>query len=316
MAVAPVVLRRVLDDLDASPATRDHGPWSADGWAPGVQGAVGHVVGVADASGAAAVLKVYLAAASPGCATEVRALALLAEVPGLLVPRVLAHGAVADPSVAGWLLMTRLPGVRWADRRRDLDAGGTTRLGEEVARLLRRVHQVPGATFGPLAGGGGVWPTAVEHLAAETALALEGFAATGGSEHLVRAVARRMKALEPAIATTGPPVLRHGDVTDANVLVTEARHPAVVGFVDLERASWSDPLADVAQLRTHVRSHTPDDLPTISAAYGVTTDAEHERVTAHELLHTVRERTWIAFDRPHGWRASLDRLDALLAASA
>ncbi|MBA2529908.1 MAG: hypothetical protein H0V19_08110 [Euzebyales bacterium] len=50
------------------------------------------------------------------------------------------------------------------------------------------------------------------------------------------------------------------------------------------------------------------------AAYGVDGEQEHHRVAVHEVLHALDERTWIAYDRPAGWKQSIAALDEFLTA--
>ena len=51
--------------------------------------------------------------------------------------------------------------------------------------------------------------------------------------------------------------------------------PRLCGVVDLERASWGDPLADLAQTQLHVRYHDPAGAKILVQAYGVATVTEH-----------------------------------------
>lgn len=83
------------------------------------------------ADGSADVLKTYAAWARERAANEARALDLLEDVPAAPAPRVVSRGErvdEADAVPAPYLLMTRLPGLRWADRRSTLTAY-TVRLG-------------------------------------------------------------------------------------------------------------------------------------------------------------------------------------------
>ena len=84
-------------------------------------------------------------------------------------------------------------------------------------------------------------------------------------------------------------------------------------MVDLERASFDDPLSDLALTRLHVWHHDPADEEVLLAAYGIDTPAERRRVDVYEVLLAVQERSWIWSDRPPGWVASVAALAAFLA---
>ncbi|MCP3804607.1 phosphotransferase [Allokutzneria sp. A3M-2-11 16] len=109
-------------------------PLEVDSWAPTVQGAVGHVVGLRGPDGDEYVLKTYPSWARRKAAVEVRALELATDVN---VPRVIVAGD-------RYVVMTRVPGVRWADRRRELSQPQSRKLHREVGELLRRMHVVRG----------------------------------------------------------------------------------------------------------------------------------------------------------------------------
>ena len=118
-----------------------------------------------------------------------------------------------------------------------------------------------------------------------------------------------------ALGSCVRPVLCHNDFIDGNLLVATTGEPQLCGVVDLERASWDDPLADLARTKLHARYHDPAAAEVLVKAYGVHSDDEHRRVAVHEVLHALDERTWIYSDRPAGWRQSIAALDAFLMAS-
>jgi hygromycin-B 7''-O-kinase len=253
-----------------------------DGWRPPVQGAVGHVTGVRGPDGTPYVLKRYRDDARRR--TEAAALRLAVGP----VPRVVDEGP-------GFLVLTRLPGVRWADRRDGLDPVDTARA---AGRLLRRFHAVPGPGYGPLLGPlTGPW----ERVRARLAEALAGY---GGPSPA--AVRRYVTDRRDALAACPAPLLCHNDANDGNLLVEGT---AITGMVDLERASWDDPLADLAQTRLHVRQHRPDAADAVTAGYG---PADGARLDAWELVHLVRERAWVAHDHPPDEATALPALDALI----
>ncbi|SCL25805.1 phosphotransferase family protein [Micromonospora inyonensis] len=309
MAVDPEVLGDVLGRL------RPEVPGiQLDRWAPSVQGAVGQVVGVRDGNGSPYVLKVYPATARRRLDTEVLAQRLLGEVPGVVGPRPVGYGQLG-PSAVGFLLMTRLDGVRWADRRADLDPARTTALTREVGRALRQLHRVSGRQFGDLLDDGPRRPTAWEHVVARTGELTARYLRTGGPSRLADRIRRFVEDHRQTVAACPGPVLCHNDFVDSNLLVPATGEPRLCGVVDLERASWNDPLSDLAQTRLHVRYHRPADTTALTEGYGVDGPGEHQRLDVHEVLHALAERNWIAYDRPAGWRESVAALDALLAES-
>ena len=242
--------------------------------------------------------------------TEVAALRLLGGVAGVPVPEVRVHGVTADGT--GYVLMTRLAGVRWSDRRATLDAGTATALTAAVGATLRRVHTVAGPRFGHLTATGTTWATAWDSVAARaTALLAEHRRVAGvcAFDAGVRAIVGDNRGAFEACAG---PVLCHRDLVDANLLLDDLRPARVAGVVDLERAAWDDPMADLALTRVHVRQHVPADVGALLDGYGGLTAEEVTRADVHEVLHLLAERSWVAVDQPSGWRESVERLDGLL----
>ncbi|WP_176738007.1 phosphotransferase family protein [Micromonospora inyonensis] len=265
-----------------------------------------------DGVGSPYVLKVYPATARRRRDTELLAQRLLGDVPGIVGPRPVGHGQLDGAAGVSFLLMTRLDGVRWADRRADLDPAQTTALTREVGRALRRLHTVAGRQFGDLLDDGPWWPTAWDRVAARTGDLIAEHLASGGPPHLADRIRRFVERHRPAMASCPGPVLCHNDFIDSNLLVPATGEPLLCGAVDLERASWNDPLSDLAQTRLHVRQHRPADTTVLVEGYGVDGPDEHRRLDVHEVLHALAERNWVAYDRPAGWRESIAALDDLL----
>jgi len=204
--------------------------------------------------------------------------------------------------------MTRLPGARWADVRPRLDAATSSALVVETGRLLRRLHAVRGVRFGDLLAPG--FTSAWERVAERRESVLAQFLGSGGSARTAGRVTRFVDAARSAIESCSAPALCHHDVIDGNLLLTGASRRRITGLVDLERATWDDPLSDLAQTRVHVELHGPADVAPLLDAYGVRTPDEHRRLDVYDVLHRVRERAWIATDRPAGWERSVAALDA------
>jgi len=189
-----------------------------DGWLPLVQGAVGHVAGMRSPDGTELVVKVYRPGADARLRTELAALHLARPVAP--VPTVVLHGEAADPSASGYLLMTRLPGARWADVRPRLDAATSSALVVETGRLLRRLHAVRGVRFGDLLAPG--FTSAWERVAERRESVLAQFLGSGGSARTAGRVTRFVDAARSAIESCSAPALWHHDVIDGNLLLTGA----------------------------------------------------------------------------------------------
>lgn len=303
----PTTISKLVDAAGRSVS----GGLEIDSWAPSVQGAVGHLVGVRGADGSPYVLKVYGAGGGRTAATEIRALRLLGDVAEVPVPRVLCH-EVAGHAPRPYVLMTRLPGVRWADRRVELDARQAPALHRAVGCLLRRLHVVTHDRFGDVLDDGARWPTLGEAVTARCDRLVDEHLRDGGSTRLAHRVRRQVDAHRAVFDSCPGPVLCHNDLIDSNLLVAAAGEPRLCGVVDLERASWGDPLADLAQTRLHVRYHDPAGAEILVEAYGVATESERRRVALHEVLHAFAERIWINVDRPAGWKRSIAALDAFV----
>lgn len=277
-----------------------------DEWAPSVQGAVGHVVGVRDGRGRAFVLKLYAADATDRAATEVAALGRLAGRSRVPVPVPLALGRAG---AADHLLMTRLGGVRWADRRDASTAATSADVWRATGEALRRVHELRGGRYGGLVGGPG-WPDAWSAVHDRAGTTLAEYVRTGGDDALAHDVDAFVVAHRGALDACPAPVLCHRDLTGGNLLVGPDDRPS--GIVDWERAAWDDPLADLAQTVRHLRGHRPDDVRALLDGYGEPGPAAAERLAVHEVLHAVRERAWVVQDRPAGWRRAAAGLDAFV----
>lgn len=294
-----------------------------DSWAPTVQGAVGHVVGVRGADGSSYVLKAYETCGSRRAATEVLALHLLGAVAQTPVPRVLLQGELAGSEPLSYVLMTRLGGVRWADRRAGMDTQQSLALHRRVGELLHRMHvgsreqfgDLSRAQFGDILHDGRRWPTVWARVDARCDQLVAQHLHAGGPVELGHRVRRLVNDHTGALGSCVTPVLCHNDFIDSNLLVATTGEPQLCGVVDLERASWDDPLADLARTKLHARYHDPAAAEVLVNAYGVHSDDEHRRLAVHEVLHALEERTWIDSDRPTGWRRSIAALDAFLMAS-
>jgi hypothetical protein len=104
---------------------------------------------------------------------------------------------------------------------------------------------------------------------------------------------------------------RHGYATPYPTMTGCRAFRLITGVIDFERASFDDPMADLAQTLRNATFHQPSGAEELAAAYGVDA-ADQERLAIHDLLHTLAQRVWISTDRPTGWRSSVRQLDAHL----
>ena len=295
----------LLTGLGVGPA-----PLRPDGWSPTFQGAVGSVLGMRDPDGRAYVLKRFRAGMGrQQAATEAAALQLLAGGPAP-APRLVGSGELG---AVPYVLMTRLPGIRWADRRAGLREKWSRLLHRDVGRRLRGLHAVsptgsaPG--FGALLPAGPRWPTAGAAVQARWAELAARYHRVEGPPELVRRVHRLVEGSVSALADCGSPVLCHNDCVDSNLLVDRTGRPRLRGLVDWERASWGDPMADLAQTWRHATFHDPGAAAELIEAYGIDGSAQRERMEVHAALHTLDELIWIRTDRPPGWSRSAAALE-------
>lgn len=272
------------------------------------QGAVGAVTLLRDETGTRYVVKTYGREASGNARTEAAALNRIRAHTDVPVPAVVAHGDLDDRP---YLLLTYLPGTRWADRRAELTADDSEALAFDAAALLRRLHSIHGSRFGPLLDPpyDSLWSRVRHRCFAATGE----YGLCGGSPATARRVTEMVKKHRAAFVSSAVPVLCHNDFIDGNLLLDRQRPPQIVGVVDLERAVWDDPLADLAKTASNVRHHDPVAAARLTTAYGATTPAESARLAVYDILLALEERNWVTHDRPPHWKRTIHDLDSYLA---
>lgn len=273
-------------------------------------GAVGDVIGVRGLDGARYALKIYPAHLGSRADVESAALQRLRKI-GIPVPEVILRGAV-DESPVVFLLMGWLSGRRWAEHLPDIGPAQTLALLEQAGALLRRIHSVPGPWFGDLLSEPPVHPTAVDVAAERLARLVRTYRQVGGSDAVVQQTSRFVEERYPALLHCLLPVLCHQDFVNGNLMVHLTGRARISGVFDLERASWADPMEDLALSYIHFRNDHPDLVHFLIDAYGVTDERERLRLQAYEALHLMDERCWISADRPQGWQHSIAVLDGRL----
>jgi aminoglycoside phosphotransferase (APT) family kinase protein len=284
-------------------------------WQASAQGAVSHVVGLRTGN-QSLVMKLYTADGQRQRADrERRALTLLADYAAVPIPRLVTHGEISAAAPVPYLIMTRLPGMRWAERRPLLTAVESTMLHRRAGSLLHQFHRESQRhgqrPFGGLLSTDPTWPSLDQAVMDRYERLARWYRHHGGSAELIGEVERFVSRRHDALNSCQKTVLCHNDFIDGNLLVTEAGDPIVAGVIDFECASFDDPMADLAQTLRNANFHQPSGADELAAAYGV--DAgERQRLAVHDLIHTLAERVWISTDKPNGWRSSVRQLDAHL----
>jgi hygromycin-B 7''-O-kinase len=286
-------------------------PVAADGWTPAVQGVVGHVLGLRGHDGSGYVLKTYPRDGEMRMRTEVLALGYLRDGIGV-APDVVLTGTLPSPRPLPYVVLTRLPGMRWGDRRAELSPEQNADLIRAVGYLLHRLHVVPGERFGNLLPHGASWSSAWKRIDDRCDASVNEYLTAGGPAHIARQVRRLVDQERPAIETCSRPVLCHNDFNGGNLLVAASGAPDICGVVDLEKASWDDPLWDLALTAQHVRYYDPAAVSTLVDGYGLDGEAARQRLDVYEVLRALEARTWITSDRPHAWERSVAALDDFL----
>jgi hypothetical protein len=215
---------------------------------------------------------VFPSGADRRATTEVLALRLAGGLAGVPVATVVLEGPLADHG-GRFILLTRLPGVRWADRRSGLDPGHQKRLVRDVGNVLRRLHCTLGERFGGMLSDDPQWSAVWAQIKTKLERSVANHVAQGGSVDL----AERVRSFVFRHRELFGPALRPASAT-----MTERRkHPGV---------------------GCRAAAHH---------AYGLSS-TERRRLEVHVVLLALAERIWIVEDRPAGWADSAAALEDLL----
>lgn len=235
---------------------------------------------------------------------EAAALALLADVPGLPVPELVATG-----EWSGWhfVAMTRLAGESLAACRGRQSPAELASLAGEIGMALRCLHAQPPPATGPLASD---WAAYLER---ESLACVERQRRHGVDPGLVADMPRflRAAALAPPAAT----VLLHADLTAENVLVSDAGGRwRVSGLIDFGDAMRGDALFDLVTPALMIACGDARLLAALFDGYGLPraerSPALRRRLAALALLHRFND-----LRRYAGWSARAPRNMDELAAS-
>ncbi|MEU3228259.1 aminoglycoside phosphotransferase family protein [Streptomyces sp. NPDC006976] len=160
-----------------------------------------------------------------------------------LMPRVLTVDWSHEVVDRDWMIQTCLPGVPAPERMRAYPRTARTTFFRQMGAIARKVHDVRGPHFGPVAGPAyGKWSEAVlaslEDIAAD--LRDAGLDASGVRE--AAALAARDRATLDEITE---PRLMSGDLWTVNTLLDPtAPEPVITGVLDFDRTWFGDPAAD------------------------------------------------------------------------
>jgi aminoglycoside phosphotransferase (APT) family kinase protein len=209
---------------------------------------------------------------------------------GSLVPRVL--GADFTHQVIGrdYLVQSFLPGVPAPDKLPAYDRTLWPGFFGQLGAITRRVHNVVGESWGPLAAPADArWSDALLRSLIDSRADLTGWSLPADDVARLCAVIERRR---DRVDDIGGPRLLHGDLWTANILLDpHATEPAVTGVVDGDRSWWGDPLADWAVYRAESRA-VPAERDAFWQAYGgrpAGSDAEW-RLVLYRGRHLVAER--------------------------
>ena len=306
--LADVIVRAVLAKIaDTVPIAKDFEPLTAT-----ARGATGHVVGIRSRTGRRFVVKMFPAAVADRAGVEAAALRIAGGLPGVPVPEVLASGSLDGPERVSYLVMSRLPGVRWAELRSGLSPVAGTQVAESAGAVLRRCHLATGHWCGHLLHGPDRPPSWSAATADRWAASRNEYLASGGDAKTAEALDEWVTGQLAGLADPTSPVLCHNDYNGGNVMVCGRKALTICGVFDWERACWDDPMRDLARIHNQLAFSDPYLLPALVAGYGPLDVPDWTRLYLHKAVHLVDERAWIAVDRPEGWQRSITDLDQVL----
>lgn len=171
---------------------------------------------------------------------------------GDLLPRVLFADFTHQLIHRDYLIQTLLPGVPAPEGMGRYPRPLWSAFFHQLGAIARRIHDVPGPAFGPVAGP--CFDTWSEAVVAYFRTAARDVRAAGYDASDVRTLTAEAERLRAVLDEVTEPRLSHGDGWTANVLVDpETADLTVTGICDWDRAEWGDPLADWAIQRALLR---------------------------------------------------------------
>ena len=229
---------------------------------------------------------------------EYAAVPYLAPV-GELLPRILFADFTHQLVDRDFLVQTVLPGVPAPQAMGGWSRSRGAELFAEIGAVTRRLHDVAGRAFGPVAGPG--FATWSEALAEHLRTAALDVRDTGHDPRDVLALAAEAERHADALDEVRVPRLLHGDGWTANFLVDPRAGPVTVtGVCDFDRAEWGDPLADWGVQRALLRPGTERDA--FWEGYG---QPRPEATGVRQLLYRARHAVALRLDLLRPGRTTL-----------
>lgn len=213
---------------------------------------------------------------------------LLADVPGVPVPRVLLEDFTRTAWPGDVLAASRLGGTPWGECGLgpvDVDPRAA-RAQHELGALMARVHTVTGEVFGYVGEGSPLraptWPAAFGLMVEAALRDAERWSVPMPAAQIRAALRRHHRAL----ARVSVPVLVHTDLWPGNLFL-DAGTGSVVGVIDPERALWGDPLLELVGADQLGRGPVPAGLLSGYASAGPELDPTEPAAAARLELYRL-----------------------------
>ncbi|WP_020573284.1 phosphotransferase family protein [Actinopolymorpha alba] len=169
-----------------------------------------------------------------------------------LLPRIVFADFTHEVINRDYLVETLLPGVPAPEGVGRYPRSQWSSLFHQIGAVTRRIHDVRGRAFGPVAGP--LFATWSEATVAFFRTTAQDVRDAGHDERDLWELATEAERLAGILDEITEPRLLHGDGWTANFLVNpETAALTLTGVCDWDRAEWGDPLADWAIQRALLR---------------------------------------------------------------
>lgn len=171
-----------------------------------------------------------------------------------LMPKTLLADFTHELIKRDYMFQTFMEGERWSDIIEQLSPEENTALWQQLGHIAKRIHSIPGETFGsPFAGKTFThWSTKVIDDLTRRIQQLEVVQIDATDVKIVRELAEQHSDLLDEIRQ---PYLLHGDLWAFNVLVKRDQgNPRITAVLDSDGASWGDPMDDWMMFLLYVKA--------------------------------------------------------------